>query len=141
MKLLKAILLVAVCVLSSTSFAAQNSTIPLGGSTISPKQAFTLPLNKLLPNAYYQVVCKITDNNNQKNKVVMSLAALTQGALPSMISLNGSQVGGGSTQITLPQVTNTVEFTYLTQKDAISFTNLDLDDSVIVSDCVGSPQP
>lgn len=112
------------------------------GGVVKSKETLSLSLDKLVAGGSYHRVCKITDPNNQKNKV--SLVFSTFGAVmptgTGRITLNGSEVGMGQAQVQLNNVNNIVEYFNMYQQYALAFKNLDQDDSVTVSDCVATAE-
>lgn len=142
MKLNKNIIFLAAFSMSCASFAGnlKSSNISLdGGGTLKPRESLSISLDKLVAGGSYHVTCKITDPNNQKNKV--SLVVSDYDSMSPMgggrIVVNGSEISsGGRAQVELSQVSNVVEFFNVWQNNYLSFTNLDQDDSVTISDCV-----
>lgn len=138
MKLIKFFLVISIGLFTAfNSFAnLKNSSISLGGGTVSPRETLTISLDKLVSVGSYNIVCQITDNNNDKNKVMMLFSVANSIA---GVQLNGRYIGATPAQSKLNK-TNTVVFPEIASRyGSLMFSNMDQDDSVKVESCVATP--
>lgn len=131
--------------ISASAFAtvidpAKIPIIDLGGGTLLPASQLNISLEKLLPNIYYDVSCKIVDANNVKNPAIIAIQA-DYGA-QGLFILNGIDIGPSyvPVQVKLPQVTNNLLATGIehSSSGSLRFSNADLDDSIEIS-CTAAP--
>lgn len=136
MKTLKNLILTALLITTFSAVAnLKNSNITLGGGIVGPKETLSISLDKLVGNGEYNVQCQIIDSNNDKNKVMMvfDVASSLTG-----VTLNGKYASTPA-QLKLSK-NNTLLFSEVgTRNGALVFTNMDLDDSVEVKNCVAVP--
>lgn len=137
MKLIKSAIILGMLAISATGFAKlKDANITLNGGPINPGQTLTIPTDKLVQSGIYSVMCTVSDPNNAKNPVILSVVApwgMTN------IYLNGNLKGQMSAQFKLPQVTNSLMFSTVGQTASLAITNLDQNDTVTVNNCVATP--
>ena len=133
----KKIFLALLLATSVTIAAPTSSDIHLGGGKLNPTQQLKISLNTLVPNIAYDVTCHVTDQNNPKNKVILSTQTeYTSGAVGEFV-LNGKDLGTAtwSVQYQLPQTDNYFVGTSLYNFcGSLNFTNTDQNDPVDI-DC------
>jgi hypothetical protein len=113
-----------------------------GGDTVAPKKMLKISLNPLIQNASYNVSCTIADAN--KDSVFMRFDVLLNSpGVWGVFSLNGQELSN-SRQGKLNQGNNKFLLTNVRsggKGNNLTFQNLDLDESVSVSDCTATPTP
>lgn len=116
--------------LSAAASAApfKSSTIPLGGMKINPRETQALQLTKLVDGGFYHVVCTLEDASN----VVM---AISNSNSNSDIEVGDNTLGRGQIQFRALSDKVYIQFHGVSKYDTVKFTNLDLDDSVVLSNC------
>lgn len=141
---LAAILLMAVgSAFAEVKDPVKTPIIDLGGGTILPAQQLQISLEKLLPDIYYDISCKIIDSNNEKNPVVIGAQTDYVSGAMGRFYLNGQDIGPSyeAAQVKLNQVTNNFLATSLYQFcGSLKFTNADQDDSIVVTCTAAPPQ-
>jgi hypothetical protein len=133
---LKKIGLTIISFLVCTSVLAANNLkspiINLPGGIIKPNETFTLASEQLADNIVYTITCKISDPNNNKNRVILKVDRKWY------INLNGNPVPGPQFQLT--SVENTVKFSNAMKGfSGFDITNLDHDDPVTIESCSATP--
>ncbi len=109
----------------------KNSNITLIGGSIKPHETLVISLSPLLPNVSYNVLAKINDPNNKKNKVILKVLQEDDGGSMTAFFVNNVLVAGP--QFRLTQVDNTVILRVWNNINPITITNLDDTDYVTVT--------
>jgi hypothetical protein len=110
-----------------------------GSVDVGPTQVRKISLDKLVSGFSYKVTCKITDPNNQNNKVPMLFSTDNMFPVPMQkFSLNGVDI---SSQAYLPMKDNILVAVRIGHDSTyLNFANADQTDSVSISNCVAIPE-
>src|SRR6187399_281435 len=113
MKLAKIAFLLGMISITTAGFAAntlKSSNVSLPSGTIAPRESLELNSPQLVPGAYYNVICKITDANNKSDPSTMQVQVFSYD-VRGPILLNGNQVNGN--QFKLTQISNVLEIDHV----------------------------